>query len=121
MARDTLPEDPLQRPPQKWLDGFQLKHLGADTVGDYIEKRFSLLIYCVDCPRVIEWPPAELTARFGERPGLRVADVASRLTCSCNSKRIAVGPRYNRLTSQERLAMAADRAGPADGPAQAEA
>jgi hypothetical protein len=94
----------MTRPPQAWLDNFQLKHLGRDTVGDYIAKRFSLCIYCVDCPRVIEWTPAELTNRFYQRPGLRIAELVPRLICTCKSTRIAVGPHYNRLTPSERPA-----------------
>lgn len=111
MSRKSLPDDPLKRAPQKWLDNFRLKHLGHDTIGAYIQKRFSLLIYCVDCPRVIEWAPAELANRFGQRPDLRIADLATRLTCSCGSHSIAVGPRYNKLTPQERqsLTQAAER------------
>jgi hypothetical protein len=106
MTCQALPEDPLTRPPRKWLDNFQLKHLGNDTVGSYIEKRFSLCIYCVDCPRVIEWTPAELTNRFYQRPGLRLAELVPRLVCTCKSARIAVGPHYNPLTPAERQALA---------------
>lgn len=106
MSTELFPEDPdvLKRPAQKWLDGFRLEHVGRDTVGSYIERRFSLCIFCVECPRVSEWMPAELAARFGERPGVTIADIVSRLTCACGSHKIAVGPRYNKFTGAERRA-----------------
>jgi hypothetical protein len=111
MSPRPLPEDSLilKRPPQRWLDSFRIQDVGNDTVGSYIERRFSLCIFCVECPRVTEWAPAELANRYGERPGLRIADIATRLTCSCGSQRIAVGPRYNKLTEAERQALGASQ------------
>ncbi|MES2035211.1 MAG: hypothetical protein V4466_13640 [Pseudomonadota bacterium] len=45
---------------------------------------------------MIEWTPPQLQARFGDRPGLRIADLASRLSCTgedgCGSHDIAVFP-----------------------------
>ncbi len=86
----------LKRPPAKLLLRFHIGQIGNDTVRTYLTKGWSLAICCKDCPRLIEWTPAELERRFGERLDLRIADIAKRLTCSgdegCGSRDIAVFP-----------------------------
>lgn len=86
----------LKRPPDKLLQRFRIAEIGKDTVGDFLQKGFSLAICCRDCPRLIEWTPPQLQARFADRPGLGIADLASRLSCTgeggCGSHDIAVFP-----------------------------
>ena len=86
----------LKAPPAKALERFHIGQIGDDTVGSYLSRGYSLAICCRDCRRLIEWAPPELEARFGTRPGLRIADLAERLACKeeggCGSDRIAVFP-----------------------------
>lgn len=86
----------LKRPPAKLLQHFRLSQVGDDTIQTYLERGFSLAICCKDCPRLIEWTPLELEQRFGDRLGLRIADLAARLTCTgeagCGSHDVAVFP-----------------------------
>lgn len=86
----------LRRPPAKAVQAFHVGQVGADTVGDYLAKGWSLAICCKACPRLIEWTSPDLARRFGERPGLRIADLVPRLTCAgedgCGSNEIAVFP-----------------------------
>ncbi len=93
---DTPPRSTLTRPPEKLLRRFEVRQIGDDTVGTYLSRGFSLGICCLDCPRVIEWTPPELARLFGTRPGLRIADLVPRLSCTgedgCGSHSVAVFP-----------------------------
>lgn len=86
----------LERPSAKLLSRFRLDDLHDDTVRVFLTKGFSLAICCRDCPRVIEWTPADLEQRFGHILDLRIADIAPRLSCTgdegCGSHDIAVFP-----------------------------
>lgn len=86
----------LKPPPRKALQAFHVGQIGADTVGTYLQKGWSLAICCKGCERLVEWTPPDLARRYGDRPALRIADVAERLTCSgeqgCGSREIAVFP-----------------------------
>lgn len=86
----------ISRPPAKALQAFQAGQAGEDTILIYLMKGFSLGICCKDCPRLVEWTPHDLTQRFGDRLGVRIADLAPRLSCTgddgCGSRRIAVFP-----------------------------
>lgn len=90
------PHSTLKRPAEKLLRNFRIGQTGDDTIGLFLEKGFSLAICCRDCPRMIEWTPPDLVARFGQRPNLRIADLAGRLACTgdagCGSHDIAVFP-----------------------------
>jgi hypothetical protein len=90
------PKSTLERPPDRLLRGFKIAQVGNDTVGTFLRRGFSLAICCRDCPRLIEWTPPDLAARFGGRPDLRIADIAARLSCTgeggCGAKEIAVFP-----------------------------
>ena len=90
------PPSTLKRPSEKLLRNFRLDQVGDDTVQLFLEKGFSLAICCRDCPRLIEWTPQDLDARFGAWPNLRIADLARRLTCAgedgCGSHDIALFP-----------------------------
>jgi hypothetical protein len=95
--QDPMPHrSTLKRPPAKALVRFHVGQVGDDTVRTYLENGFSLAICCKDCPRLIEWTPHEMEARFGGKLQLRIADIASRLTCAgeegCGSHDIAVFP-----------------------------
>lgn len=100
MAEATSSASPapstLKRPADHLLRRFRIEAIGADTIGDYLAKGFSLAICCRDCPRLIEWTPPELYRRFGSSPRLRIADIARRLSCAgeegCGSRDIAVFP-----------------------------
>lgn len=87
----------LKRPPAKALQAFQVGQVGDDTVATYLAKGWSLAICCKACERLVEWTPPELQARFGDRLGLRIADLVPRLACAgpegCGSREIAVFPR----------------------------
>ena len=91
----------LTRPPPRLLQHFHLGQIGDDTIRTYLERGFSLAICCKECPRLVEWTPPELERRFGKTPGLRIADLAARLTCArsaggCGGEDIAVFPhRYD--------------------------
>jgi hypothetical protein len=93
---DLKPPSTLRRPPPNSLQRFSLEQIGDDTVRTYLTKGFSLAICCRDCPRLIEWTPPELEARFGSKADLRIVDLAARLSCTgeggCGSKDIAVFP-----------------------------
>lgn len=86
----------LKAPPKKALAAFHVGQVGEDTVGTYLAKDWSLAICCKGCERLVEWTPPELRTRFGERLGLRIADLVPRLTCSgeegCGARDIAVFP-----------------------------
>lgn len=91
-----LPPSTLRRPTDRLLQRFRIADIGDDTIGVFLTKGYSLAICCRDCPRLIEWTPHDLNTRFGDRPHLRIADLAGRLTCSgedgCGSHDIAVFP-----------------------------
>jgi hypothetical protein len=80
------------------IERFHVGQVGDDTIRTLLEKSFSLAICCKDCPRLIEWTPPELEQRFGNRVGLRLADLVPRLTCTgddgCGSHEIAVYPNF---------------------------
>jgi hypothetical protein len=86
----------LARPPAKAVEAFRPAQAGRDTVRTYLSKGWSLAICCKDCPRLIEWTPRELHRRFADRLNLRIANLASRLTCAgddgCGSVQVAVFP-----------------------------
>jgi hypothetical protein len=86
----------LTRPSAKLLSNFHLGQVGEDTVATYLAAGWSLAICCRNCPRLVEWTPPELQAKFGDRPNLRIADIAARFTCSgadgCGSHDVAVFP-----------------------------
>ena len=86
----------LKRPPQSLIDRFHVGQVGDDTIGTFLEKGFSLVICCQDCPRMIEWTPPQLAERYGEKPGLRIAELVPRLACKgeggCGSSHVAVFP-----------------------------
>jgi hypothetical protein len=90
------PKSTLERPATRLLKHFKLEQVGDDTVRKYLREGFSLAICCRDCPRLIEWTPPELQRRFGDRLDLRIADLASRLSCrgegGCGAKAVAVFP-----------------------------
>lgn len=86
----------LKPPPKRALQAFQVGQVGDDTVGDYLAKGWSLAICCKACERLVEWTPPELARRYGDRPKVRIAAIAERLSCAgeagCGSKEIAVFP-----------------------------
>ena len=88
----------LRRPADHLLRRFSVASIGADTVQTYLEKGFSLAICCRACPRVVEWTPPELELRFGGRLGLRIAELAARLSCTrkagCGGQDVAVFPHF---------------------------
>ncbi len=90
------PPSTLKRPPDALIRRFHLGQVGADTVGTFLTKGYSLAICCRACPRLIEWTPEDLLEKFGQRTQLKIADIASRLSCSgdegCGSKDVAVFP-----------------------------
>lgn len=90
------PLSTLKRPPEALIRRFHLGQVGPDTVRAYLSKGYSLAICCKECPRCIEWTPPELQKKFGDRPDIKVADIAARLSCAgdegCGSKEIAVFP-----------------------------
>ncbi len=65
-------------------------------MGDYLALGWSLAICCRTCPRLIEWTPADLKERYGDKPAVRLADIAARLSCKgedgCGSDDIVVWP-----------------------------
>jgi len=90
------PTSTLRRPHDRLLKAFRISDVGNDTVASYLRQGFSLAICCKDCPRLIEWTPPELEARFGHQPDRRIADIAARLTCKgeggCGAQEVAVFP-----------------------------
>jgi hypothetical protein len=90
------PKSTIQRPPEAAIRRFNASQVGDDTVGDYLAKGWSLGICCKACSRLTEWAPPVLVDRFGDRAGLRIADLVPRLACAgeggCGSREIAVFP-----------------------------
>jgi hypothetical protein len=86
----------LERPPEHLIRMSHPGMVGDRTIGLLLEQGFSLVICCKDCPRVIEWTPPELARRFGDRLGLKLADLVPRLSCTgedgCKSRDVAVFP-----------------------------
>ena len=86
----------LKRPSAALLARFRIEQIGDDSIRTYLERGYSLAICCRDCPRLTEWTPQDLQARFGTRLDLPIADLATRLTCTgeggCGSHDIAVFP-----------------------------
>jgi hypothetical protein len=98
MQTDLMGEVPstLKRPTKRELGRFTTDGIGDDTVRTFLRGGFSLAICCRACLRLIEWTPPELDRRFGQRPDVKIAVVASRLLCAgdggCGSHDIAVFP-----------------------------
>ena len=90
------PKATLERPAERLLKGFKINQVGNDTVRSYLHQGFSLAICCRDCPRLIEWTPPDLERLFAGHLELRIADLASRLSCTgesdCGAKDVAVFP-----------------------------
>ena len=90
------PSSTLQRPAEHLIRRFHPGQAGADTVRTYLTKGFSLAICCKACPRCLEWTPADLVEKFGDRTGVKIADIAARLSCGgeegCGSKEVAGFP-----------------------------
>jgi hypothetical protein len=86
----------VRRPPAKLLQSFHIGQIGDDTIRVFLTCGWSLAICCRECPRVVEWTPPELLARFGDRLDLRIADLVPRLSCKgdegCGSRDVAVFP-----------------------------
>ena len=86
----------LKRPSAALLNRFRIEQIGEDTIRTFLERGYSLAICCRDCPRLIEWTPPDLEARFGAKLDLPIADLAARLACTgkdgCGSHDIAVFP-----------------------------
>jgi hypothetical protein len=92
----TTPPPKLERPAERLIRRFHAGMVGARTIGSLLENGFSLVICCKDCPRMIDWTPPELERRFADRPGLKLAGLVPRLSCSgddgCGSREIALFP-----------------------------
>jgi hypothetical protein len=90
------PQSTLERPNDRLLRGFKVSQVGNDTIASYLRRGYSLAICCRDCPRLIEWTPPELETMFRTRLNLRIADLASRLSCTgeggCGAQDVAVFP-----------------------------
>lgn len=88
----------IERPSEKWIRAFKPSMVGSDRIRDLLKDRFSLVICCKHCPRLIEWTPPELARRFGEKVDLKLADLVPRLACTgdegCGSHEIAVFPNF---------------------------
>lgn len=86
----------LKPPPKAALTRFHAGQVGADTVGTYLARAWSLAICCKACARLGEWTPPELDRRFGERPDLRISALVERLACvgegGCGGREVAVFP-----------------------------
>lgn len=93
-----MPPAPPRRPPEALIQRFRLGQVGEDTVRSFLEARFSLVICCKACPRLVAWTPPDLAERFGHRTDLRLADLVPRLACvgegGCGSREIAVFPEF---------------------------
>lgn len=87
----------LTRPPERFIRAFRPSMVEDHTVGQLIEKGWSLGICCRACPRVVEWTPAALRGRFPpERQGIHLAALLPRLSCGgpggCGSSNVAIFP-----------------------------
>ena len=86
----------LKRPAQQLISRFDVWQVKDRTIRSFLEKGFSLAICCKACPRIIEWTPQELLAKFDGKLDLQLADLVPRLNCSgdegCGSKEVAVFP-----------------------------
>lgn len=71
----------LKRPSADLLARFRVEQIGDESIRTYLERGYSLAICCRHCPRLNEWTPQELEARFGTKLDLPIADLAARLTC----------------------------------------
>ncbi|MEO6339628.1 MAG: hypothetical protein ABIO39_06290 [Caulobacteraceae bacterium] len=91
----------LKRPTARQISSFRASMIGPrDTIRAYLEKGWSLVICCKDCPRMIEWTPPELLEKFADKLGLPIADLVPRLSCKgeggCGFAEVAVFPhRYD--------------------------
>ena len=90
------PTSTLERQPDRVLRSFSIGQIGTAPVRTYLRNGYSLAICCRDCPRLIEWTPPEMEAKFGHRLDLRIADIAARLSCTgesgCGAHDVAVFP-----------------------------
>ena len=86
----------LKAPPRQALSRFHVGQVGDDTIQTFLDKGWSLAICCKSCERLVEWTPVDLTRRFKDKAGLRVAELVPRLSCGgdegCGSRDIAVFP-----------------------------
>ena len=88
----------LKRPPEIAVQRFHAGQAGDDTIETYLKSGYSLAICCKACPRLVEWTPSDLKARFGGTLQLRIADPVPKLACTgaggCGSREIAVFPHF---------------------------
>lgn len=86
----------LKRPDQKLISRFDVWQVKDRTIRGFLEEGFSLAICCKACPRMIEWTPPELLAKFEGKLDLRLADLVPRLSCTgeegCGFREVAVFP-----------------------------
>jgi len=96
---ETLPPglpSTLKRPEDKAIRSFKPWMVGDDTIGTLLDEGWSLGICCRACGRTVECKPQWLADRFGDRRGLRLADLLPRLACAppngCGSHDVAIFP-----------------------------
>lgn len=86
----------LKRPAAHLLRPGIDPQMRRDTVRTYLRNGWSLAICCCDCPRLVEWTPADLARRFASTLDVSIADIAERLTCKgeggCGSSEVALFP-----------------------------
>jgi hypothetical protein len=92
----TQTRSTLERPEERLIQKFDVWQVKDRTIRSFLAKGFSLAICCKQCPRMIEWTPPELLAKFEGKLDLQLADLVPRLSCTgeegCGSKEVAVFP-----------------------------
>lgn len=95
-ANMTQPRSTLERPEERLIQKFDVWQVKDRSIRSFLAKGFSLAICCKHCPRMIEWTPPELLAKFDGKLDLELADLVPRLSCTgeegCGSKEVAVFP-----------------------------
>lgn len=117
MVSRLPPHSTLKLPSPRQLARFRLSDVKDDDVGIFVGMGWSLAIACQNCSRLIEWTPEVLQEKFA--PTERIADIASRLTCSgpegCGSPKIAVWPHSRAADLEKARRKAANQPPKAQG------
>jgi hypothetical protein len=81
---ETLPPglpNKLKRPEEKAIRSFKPWMVENHTIGDYLDKGWSLGVCCRRCPRTIEMKPEAIEERFGAHRHLKMAVLLPKLVC----------------------------------------
>lgn len=95
-AAPAAPPQGPKRPPKRMIDAFRPAMIQDDDIAWLVRRGMSLVICCRNCPRMVEWTPADLAGRFAGKGGVKLRALHPRLSCSgpdgCGAGDVALFP-----------------------------